>query len=191
MSKATSRRSRAIADSDELIDLVDDRDRVIGSVAKLRANADPALAHREVAVLISRGRELLFQQRSFAKSVMPGVWDISCAGHLGAGEGPEHGARRELREELGLIAELSFAGRTLVRATNETYFAHVYCAAAPGGWRPTIDRAELRAVAWADRARLQRWRAGGRCLSAVACRLAEQFWAAGPQGCWLGDEFDD
>jgi isopentenyldiphosphate isomerase len=50
------------------------------------------------------GPELLFQQRHPEKDTFPGLLDISCAGHLLAGEKVEQGVR-ELAEELGLKAQ--------------------------------------------------------------------------------------
>lgn len=47
------------------------------------------------------GSGLLFQLRHKDKDTYPGLLDISCAGHLQAGESVEDGVR-ELREELGL-----------------------------------------------------------------------------------------
>jgi isopentenyldiphosphate isomerase len=49
----------------------------------------------------SRSRKLLIQERHPDKDTYPGLFDISCAGHLSAGESVEDGAR-ELQEELGL-----------------------------------------------------------------------------------------
>lgn len=46
--------------------------------------------------------EVLLQQRSFRKETFPLLWDVSVAGHLGAGEGISAGALRETKEEIGL-----------------------------------------------------------------------------------------
>nr|WP_239565336.1 NUDIX domain-containing protein [Brevibacillus fulvus] len=44
---------------------------------------------------------ILFQRRHPRKDTFPGHYDITCAGHLTAGEQPEDGVR-EISEELGL-----------------------------------------------------------------------------------------
>jgi len=161
----------------EILDLVDERDRVIGTVGKRETETDPRLVHREIAILIHRGGELLWQLRSAAKRVMPSTWDLACAGHVGAGEVPAAAAQRELREELGFDVALVALERRLVRQPSETYFAYVFAGAAPEGVEPVIDPDEVAAVEWCDEAGYGRWRAAGRALSPVACELAEAFWA--------------
>ncbi|KAJ4792657.1 Nudix hydrolase 3 [Rhynchospora pubera] len=46
--------------------------------------------------------ELLLQRRSACKDSWPGLWDISSAGHISAGDSSLFSARRELEEELGI-----------------------------------------------------------------------------------------
>ncbi|MGL4523853.1 MAG: NUDIX hydrolase [Bacilli bacterium] len=56
--------------------------------------------------VVCRERDLIFvQKRSENKADWPGFFDITCAGHLSAGEKVEDGTR-ELEEELGIIATL-------------------------------------------------------------------------------------
>lgn len=70
--------------------------------------------HRAVHVwILTHDRQLLLQLRSMEKLTYPGLWDISCAGHVSAGESAATTAVREMEEELGLsIAEdeLHFIG---------------------------------------------------------------------------------
>jgi isopentenyl-diphosphate Delta-isomerase len=78
-----------------------------GAPAGYTASRDDAhrlgLWHRTVHVWILNGNgELLLQKRALTKDVYPGYWDISCAGHIDAGESPETAALRELSEELGV-----------------------------------------------------------------------------------------
>jgi len=171
---------RLTADSSgEILDLVDGDDRVIGTVRKVETDTDPSLIHREVAVLVHRGRELLWQLRSARKAVMALTWDVACAGHVAAGEEPLAAAHRELREELGLHLELVEVERRLVRAPSETYFAYVYAGGAPAGLEPVLDGDEVEAIEWCDAEGYRRWVAQGRRLSPVARALAEAFWELG------------
>ena len=165
----------------ELLDRVDERDRVIGTVRKGDTERDPSLIHREVAILIHRdgGRELLWQLRSAAKSVMPLTWDFACAGHVEAGDRPLAAAHRELLEELGFDTELELLERRLVRQPWESYFVSVFAGAMPEGVKPRLDPDEVAAVAWCDAAGLRRWASEGRPLSGVAREMAEAFWTSG------------
>jgi isopentenyldiphosphate isomerase len=87
---------------DELVDVVDESDRVIGQAARhdvRRSN----LRHRSVYVLVFNSTGQLFvHRRTPSKDVFPGHWDVTVGGVLNAGEGYDEGARRELREELGV-----------------------------------------------------------------------------------------
>ncbi|XP_071920169.1 nudix hydrolase 3 isoform X2 [Coffea arabica] len=47
--------------------------------------------------------ELLLQQRADCKDSWPGLWDISSAGHVSAGDSSLVSAMRELHEELGIL----------------------------------------------------------------------------------------
>ena len=59
--------------------------------------------HRSVHVWITTpGGLLLLQRRSLEKENHPGLWDISAAGHLSAGEDSIAAAVREVEEEIGL-----------------------------------------------------------------------------------------
>ncbi|XP_022147163.1 nudix hydrolase 3 isoform X2 [Momordica charantia] len=61
--------------------------------------------HRAVHVWIfaENTQELLLQRRADCKDSWPGMWDISSAGHISAGDSSLVTARRELQEELGVI----------------------------------------------------------------------------------------
>ena len=55
----------------------------------------------------SKSGMVLLQQRGAHKSTFPLKWDVSVAGHMGAGESPEISAFREVKEEIGITIDPS------------------------------------------------------------------------------------
>ena len=91
---------------EEVVDLVDVRDSVVGS-ATLGRCLEESLLHRAVAVLVVRSNgNFVLQQRSRRDLWHPGLWTISCTGHVKKGEGYPAAAARELKEELGISGRL-------------------------------------------------------------------------------------
>jgi isopentenyl-diphosphate delta-isomerase type 1 len=88
--------------NDEIFDIVNERDEVIGRVPRFQVHRD-GHKHRAVHVLVFNSRgEIFLQKRSRKKDTFPGAWDSSASGHLDSGEDYDACAMRELREELGL-----------------------------------------------------------------------------------------
>ena len=91
--------------SDEIFDVVNDRDEVIGRETRAKVH-QLGLKHRAVHVLVyNRRGELFLQKRSMKKDTFPGAWDSSASGHLDSGEEYDACAVRELWEEIGLKAD--------------------------------------------------------------------------------------
>ena len=88
----------------ELLDIVDDQGRPL-NITKPRSQIHwDGDWHRTVHVWIKNSRhEALLQKRSHAKESYPNLWDVSCAGHIAAGQTSVATAIREVREELGII----------------------------------------------------------------------------------------
>ena len=65
--------------------------------------------HMTVHILVfsEDGKSLLIQQRAACKDTFAGLWDITAAGSVQAGESSAEGASRELAEELGIHLDLS------------------------------------------------------------------------------------
>ncbi len=90
---------------DEVFDVVDETDAVVGRATRSEVHGNPSLIHRVAHVLVCRLDGALFLQlRSPDKDVQPGKWDTSVGGHVDAGESYEEAARREMAEELGILA---------------------------------------------------------------------------------------
>lgn len=121
---------------DELFDLVDREDRVIGVVRRGEAHGNPALIHRSVQTLVfNAAGELLLQRRSQRKDLFPGYYCASASGHVDRGEEYAAAAARELREELGIAlpaSDLTYLGKTLVVSEPETEITAVFLAHAEG-----------------------------------------------------------
>jgi len=96
---------------EELVDIVDDDDRVIATVTRREMRAQ-RLLHRSVGIAVmSVDGRLLVHRRSAEKDLWPGRWDIAAGGVVMAGETYEQAARRELAEELSIVGgELQHLG---------------------------------------------------------------------------------
>jgi len=88
---------------DELVDILDAQGRPTGKTAmKSEAHAE-GWFHPTVHVwLYTHDGKVLLQQRGRHKDTHPLLWDVSVAGHMGAGETSEASAVREVAEEIGL-----------------------------------------------------------------------------------------
>jgi isopentenyldiphosphate isomerase len=89
--------------ADELVDIVDTDDRVIGVATRAEMRARN-LRHRcaEIAVLNPAG-EIYVHRRTDTKDVYPGMYDMVVGGVLASGESWDEGAARELAEETGIV----------------------------------------------------------------------------------------
>jgi 16S rRNA (adenine1518-N6/adenine1519-N6)-dimethyltransferase len=147
-------------DPDELFDLVDERDQVIGRARRGEVHGNPALVHRSVQVLVvDRHDRVLLQRRSRAKDLYPGYFCASASGHVAAGEDYARTAEREVGEELGVALPLTCIGKVLVRSALETEMTAVYvaCSDGPFYFHPT----ETAGGTFFTRAELARARADG------------------------------
>ncbi|GAA2262048.1 putative Nudix hydrolase [Streptomyces ruber] len=88
--------------ADEIIDIVDENDRVIGQSARGEAYAR-GLRHRCAFVLVRDADGRIFvHRRTPAKLVFPSLYDMFVGGVVGAGESYDDAALREAEEELGV-----------------------------------------------------------------------------------------
>ncbi|WP_053992628.1 NUDIX domain-containing protein [Mangrovimonas sp. TPBH4] len=88
---------------DELIDIVTKQGTLTGqSCLKSEIHAKGHYHNTAHLWLYTKKGEILLAQRSFEKAICPGMWDVSVAGHVDAGESIEEAAIRETQEELSL-----------------------------------------------------------------------------------------
>ena len=88
---------------DELIDILDSNGDPTGKTEMKSYAHRVGLYHPTVHIwFYTNNGNLLMQQRSTIKDIYPLLWDVSVAGHIGAGEEIKNSAVREVAEEIGL-----------------------------------------------------------------------------------------
>ena len=88
---------------DELVDILDAEGNSTGRTAMKSQAHKNGWFHPTVHIwLYTRDGKVLIQQRGSQKDTHPLLWDVSVAGHIGAGEGVTISAIREIQEEIGL-----------------------------------------------------------------------------------------
>lgn len=103
----------------ELIDVLDENGMHTGEVLARDEIHKRGLWHRAIVVaIINENNEILLQQRSEKKEKNPGMWDISVAGHISAGQDSLSAAAREINEEVSVL---------LGYRTEIKDFRYMYC----------------------------------------------------------------
>ncbi|MSU46796.1 MAG: NUDIX domain-containing protein [Lacunisphaera sp.] len=142
---------------DDLFDVVDELDRVIGQRARREVHRRK-LRHWAVHLLVcNRAGRVFLENRSMAKDLHPGVWDSSAAGHVGAGEDYDGTAGRELAEELGCRPGQPPQVLFKIEAREESgqEFVWVYRVEAEGPF--TLQAEEIERGDWFTVAEIDRW----------------------------------
>ena len=94
----------------EILNLINEQDELIGKVERDKAHAE-GLWHRRATVFVFNSKnELLIQKRSSNMS-WPNTWCGSASGHVLFNESYEEAAKRELKEEIGIDAEIKYIGK--------------------------------------------------------------------------------
>lgn len=81
----------------------------------------------QVIVINSEG-ELLLEKRKSDRHFFPNHWNACCSGFVAVGETIWEAARRELKEELGIDAELCFEGKFSVSEGNDNSICYFFTA---------------------------------------------------------------
>lgn len=103
----------------ELIDVLDENGIFTGEVLPRSEIHKRGLWHRAIVVaIINENNQILLQQRSENKEKNAGMWDISVAGHISAGQDALSAAAREINEEVSVL---------LGYRTEIKDFRYMYC----------------------------------------------------------------
>lgn len=115
---------------DELLDIVDQDDKVIGQKLRSEIYAQQLSNFRVVnAFLINENGELWIPRRSASKSIFPLCLDASMGGHVSADETYTQAFKRELMEELNIDANLiayKHIGNLNPHQHNTSAFMQIY-----------------------------------------------------------------
>lgn len=138
----------------EYFDVYDESGNHVGTAPRSVCHGNPALIHRTAHVVVFNraGDALLLQKRAMTKDIQPGKWDTAVGGHLALGEDYETGARREMREELGVewTGALAYLFDEKIRNEIESEDVRVYSVHCDGPFdfqREEIDEVRFWSVA--------------------------------------------
>ena len=138
--------------SEDLLILVDEADREIGTLPKTECHLGGGTLHRAFSVfLFDADGRVLIQERAAGKMLWPGYWSNSCCSHPRPGEATEAAARRRVREELQLDCRLDFLYKFRYQAAfgsigSEHELCYVYAGYATG--KISTDPLEIAAIRW-------------------------------------------
>jgi isopentenyldiphosphate isomerase len=131
--------------ADEVLDIVDEHDRVVGQAPRHEAYAR-RLRHRCAFVLVRDAEDRIFvHRRTDRKLVFPSLYDMFVGGVVGAGESYDDAALREAEEELG-VTGLPAPVRLftfLYETPEHTWWSAAYEVRCDQPVRPQVDE-----VAW-------------------------------------------
>ncbi|MBL8201274.1 MAG: isopentenyl-diphosphate Delta-isomerase [Chromatiales bacterium] len=137
---------------EDLLVLVDEADREIGTLPKTAGHLGAGTLHRAFSVFLfdEQGR-VLIQQRAAGKMLWPGYWSNSCCSHPRPGESVEDAGRRRVREELRVDCRLHFLYKFRYQARfGDVGSEHELCYVYAGYPRGTlvVDPAEIADHRW-------------------------------------------
>src|SRR5271157_693608 len=138
----------------EILEIVDSYDNVIGTGTRGEIHRK-GFFHRAVHLFVfNPAGQVYIQRRSCSKDRHPGKLDSSAAGHVDPGETYAETAIRELREELGIQAEVKEILR--VPASIQTDNEHVVLFQVETESEPVPNPEEIQWGAWLSRERVSK-----------------------------------
>ncbi|MDI6591476.1 MAG: isopentenyl-diphosphate Delta-isomerase [Patescibacteria group bacterium] len=130
----------------EKVILVNKKDKMIGVEEKMKAHLQGKL-HRAFSILLfNKKGEILIQKRAKSKYHSSGLWTNTCCSHPRPKETLEKAAKRRLKEEMGITANLKKAFGFIYKAKlgnlTEYEFDHVFLGRFDGEPKPNKKEVE-------------------------------------------------
>ncbi len=129
----------------EMVVLVDELDREVGTMEKMEAHRLGRL-HRAFSILLfNRKGELLIQKRANTKYHSAGLWTNTCCSHPRPDEPMEKAIRRKLLHEMGIEAHPAYSHKFIYKTTVgeliENELDHIFTGKFDG--EPVINAEEV------------------------------------------------
>jgi isopentenyl-diphosphate delta-isomerase len=134
-------------DMNEMVILVDEADKEIGTEEKMKTHKEGKL-HRAFSIFIFNPKgEMLLQKRAKSKYHSGGLWSNACCSHPRPGEDIEQAAHRRLMEEMGFDCDLQESFDFVYKANldhnlTEYEFDHVFIGKYEGKIKLNPEEAE-------------------------------------------------
>lgn len=153
-------RHEVVSSEDELLILVDEHDREIGTLDKSSCHDGDGTLHRAFSLFVFNQRgETLLQQRHPDKRLWPGYWSNACCSHPRHGEVIEDAVVRRAEQELGLTVNPTFVFKFQYQESFRdvgSEFEHCSVFVASGDSQPKINRTEISDWNWISPTELDR-----------------------------------
>lgn len=140
---------RKITDKqNELFNVVNKNDKVIGQATRKECHRNPALIHRVVFLLIFNNKnQVLLQKRSPTKDLYANYWTGSVSGHVPIGKSYKETLLLETQEELGIrLKNFKFVDKFLVSTPQETEYVSFFKTKHQGPFK--FNKKEIAQIKW-------------------------------------------
>ena len=143
------------ASQDEWLPIVNEQGKVIGQATRRSCHAGSMFLHPVVHMhIVNKEGDMLLQQRSLKKKLLPGRWDTAVGGHVAVGEKIEEALKRETREELGIERfRARFLGSYIWETARERELVFTFLCVSHEA--PRVENEEVIAVRYWTRAEIE------------------------------------
>jgi isopentenyldiphosphate isomerase len=163
-------------DNTETFIWVDEHDNKLGTITRGQAHDGSGKIHRAVMTLVfnETKTKILFQKRSALKDLNPGKWSCGVGGHLEPDESYEQAIKRELLEEMGVVAmSLTSHMTKLYDLGYEREFMATFEARISDSQLIQFDPTEVEQIVWCDLEKIDAFVASHEMSPGIADLLSE------------------